>query len=604
MVVYRGTIQIQKPSKQAVKELEVIKITESNIQKTALLSDGSSITTSLWSSISLGNRILSSDSNIYVKCKNGIAKILPLYNKPDSFVIGNKTYKVRVKEVESEEELKEQKYLASFHYRNSTPFGRSSKLIIVSETEGTPKVLGYIELTMAPLMNKARNQILNREYDDGHIKWSNWDFQARGKYSLAIVSIARVVTHPEYRGLGISRTLLKHIVAYAKEYWQVSETKPIFIEIVADMLKFFPFVQKIGMSYVGSTEGNIDRIKKDLRYYNKNRSACLAINKTNSLVRMQSHYIKKVIELCSNNKMTFEDVIELIKKRELGILDTKTNVLNGIVRFPKPTYLLGLNGYSEAFLKERVLELKILETSTTPRLKIDEITSPIVLDNVTFSFDSHVNLTERTSKVSEAFGILESRLNTQILSNFSITINPRDIILVTGSSGSGKTSILDLLREEKRLKGGKILIPQNAKIGTMTPLNSEKPIIELIGDTVEESIYILNKSGLSEPNLYLKKFTELSKGQQYRAMIADLISKKCNIWIADEFLSSLDPLTANIVANNLRNLAKKFGITLILASANPTQFIDSLRPDKVIKKSFGIRSEVIENFKVNLNSIY
>jgi ABC-type Na+ transport system ATPase subunit NatA len=80
----------------------------------------------------------------------------------------------------------------------------------------------------------------------------------------------------------------------------------------------------------------------------------------------------------------------------------------------------------------------------------------------------------------------------------------------------------------------------------------------------------------------LKRFAELSNGQRYRAMMAKLIASNADVWIADEFCATLDPVTASIVARNLRRCAKRLRVTVLLAAASWADFIHELRPDTVI----------------------
>jgi ABC-type ATPase with predicted acetyltransferase domain len=98
----------------------------------------------------------------------------------------------------------------------------------------------------------------------------------------------------------------------------------------------------------------------------------------------------------------------------------------------------------------------------------------------------------------------------------------------------------------------------------------------------QDALFALNVSGLAEAHLYVKRFRELSNGQRYRAMVARLIASPADIWVADEFCATLDPITANIVARNLRRRSKERGATVILAAANWTEFIHELRPDLVV----------------------
>jgi ABC-type ATPase with predicted acetyltransferase domain len=120
-------------------------------------------------------------------------------------------------------------------------------------------------------------------------------------------------------------------------------------------------------------------------------------------------------------------------------------------------------------------------------------------------------------------------------------------------------------------------------VSVLQPLGDHKPLIDSLGgSSFDESMYALNVSGLAEAHLYLKGFTELSNGQRCRAMMAKLIASNADVWIADEFCATLDPVTASIVARNLRRCAKRLRVTVLLAAASWADFIYELRPDTVI----------------------
>jgi uncharacterized protein YqfB (UPF0267 family) len=140
--------------------------------------------------------------------------------------------------------------------------------------------------------------------------------------------------------------------------------------------------------------------------------------------------------------------------------------------------------------------------------------------------------------------------------------------------------------EKKRISPqieGKIQLPDNYLVGTFQEIWSKSPLIEVLGkEDVQSALYLLGLAGLSEPSLYLKRFDELSKGQQYRAMLAKLVTTQTNVWLADEFCAYLDPVTANVVAHNVQRTARKLGVTVIAAAPHCENFLFSLRPDKVL----------------------
>jgi ABC-type ATPase with predicted acetyltransferase domain len=205
---------------------------------------------------------------------------------------------------------------------------------------------------------------------------------------------------------------------------------------------------------------------------------------------------------------------------------------------------------------------------------------------------TQASATSKSRAVHEAFGLGTQRLSHELISALSLEIPARGVLLIAGPSGSGKTLLLGgltsrgsrrALRNRNVTIDGDVILPKGVRIGRLRPFASHKPLIELYGGKdVARAIYALNAAGLSDPYLYLKCFQELSAGQQYRAMIARLIDGDRNLWIADEFCSMLDSISAAIVAHNIRRLAQKYGATVILAAAHWQHLLAPLAPDAVL----------------------
>src|SRR5439155_20933238 len=104
---------------------------------------------------------------------------------------------------------------------------------------------------------------------------------------------------------------------------------------------------------------------------------------------------------------------------------------------------------------------------------------------------------------------------------------------------------------------GNIRWPTDYRPGVFAPVQSEKAMIELLGGRdVQTALHLMGLVGLSDAFVYLKRFAELSNGQQYRALLAQLIASGCNVWIADEFCANLDPITGNVVAARLQQVSR------------------------------------------------
>jgi ABC-type ATPase with predicted acetyltransferase domain len=127
-------------------------------------------------------------------------------------------------------------------------------------------------------------------------------------------------------------------------------------------------------------------------------------------------------------------------------------------------------------------------------------------------------------------------------------------------------------------------------------------LVELLapGQPTGAAIHALNRAGLSDAKLYLRRFSELSNGQKYRAMLASLIASDANVWIADEFLATLDPTTARIVAGNVAEHVRSVGVTLLVGAPHFQFYFDQLAPDMVLELASGWESIVLSGDEFQL----
>jgi len=180
--------------------------------------------------------------------------------------------------------------------------------------------------------------------------------------------------------------------------------------------------------------------------------------------------------------------------------------------------------------------------------------------------------------VAEAFGLGVDKSRTQILyDNIQLRIGPQDITYITGDSGSGKSILLKQLE--------KLLAPNFLDIRDVH-VDHKKPLIDTVGETVEEGLELLSRVGLNDAFLFIRKYGQLSDGQRYRYRIAKLIEANRQYWVMDEFCSTLDRDTAKIVAYNVQKLARQEG-KAVLAATTHTDLFEDLKPSVHIHKRFG-----------------
>lgn len=531
---------------------------------------------------------------VHARCINGTATILPVYSVPDSVTVGTKTLRLRVKEIETADELARYHQLEEFHYRGKVLHGRRVPLILVSQDPLLPRVLGYIELSTAFLMNHPRARVLDAAFSADGIAWEGWNKTEARRYTNLIVRIARTVVSPEFRGLGLARVLVEHAKHFAREHWHVGGLKPLFMEITADMLRYVPFVEAAGMHYIGDTEGNLARVNKDMEYLLKNYSRVRRgeiLSQDSGIVDLQVFYATMLRRIQRRTGVSREHLLKLLLRSPHKLSDDHWSLLHRILRLPKPTFMVGLTPRSEAFVTKRIRALGL--PARYPVRRPEErrsMSKSIEVRRCSLSLTAPLMRTKATRKIQQAFGVSRDMLTTTLFANLAFSIQPGSIVLVCGPSGAGKTTLVSMLARRiaaphvpaPGLKGS-IVVPRSTTVSTLNVLSSARPLIDSLGRvSFEDALYALNVSGLAEAHLYVKRFRELSNGQRYRAMVAKLIASPADVWIADEFCATLDPITANIVARNLRRRAKARGATVILAAANWSEFVHELRPDLIV----------------------
>lgn len=179
------------------------------------------------------------------------------------------------------------------------------------------------------------------------------------------------------------------------------------------------------------------------------------------------------------------------------------------------------------------------------------------------------------------------------LKNVDINVNEGEFMALAGTSGSGKTTFLNLLGCLDRPSRGEIFIDGIA-VNPLTNAKLSKLRAKKIGyvfqhfnliptlmalENVEYPLHLLseaprNRTQLAEEaleqvglaNFIHHRPTQLSGGQQQRVAIARAIVKKPALVLADEPTAALDRKTAQEVLQLMRQLNEERGITFVLSS--------------------------------------
>jgi ABC-type lipoprotein export system ATPase subunit len=198
-------------------------------------------------------------------------------------------------------------------------------------------------------------------------------------------------------------------------------------------------------------------------------------------------------------------------------------------------------------------------------------------------FRTTVPMTERTVEVAEAFGLgIDEEKEHVLYRDFELRLAEGDVVYVTGDSGSGKSVLLRALEED---------LGEEAVNIADVDIPTDGPIIDTVGATFQEALRLLCKVGLSDAFLFLRNYDQLSDGQRYRYRIARMIDAGRKFWLCDEFCSTLDRVTAKVVAFNIQKLARRSGATLVVATTH-LDLEEDLNPSIVIRKGWGEDIEV------------
>ncbi len=194
--------------------------------------------------------------------------------------------------------------------------------------------------------------------------------------------------------------------------------------------------------------------------------------------------------------------------------------------------------------------------------------------------------------IIELCNISKSYGSKKILDNISININEGEFVAITGESGKGKSTILNIIGLLEIFDSGKLTIDNETNL-VPNSIKSRKMLREKISylfqnfalvdqETVLYNLLLVLKYVKQNKNYKLKiikeslskvgldgyekrKIYELSGGEQQRVAIARILLKPSKIVLADEPTGSLDENNRDAVINLLR-LLNNDGKTIVIVT--------------------------------------
>ena len=180
---------------------------------------------------------------------------------------------------------------------------------------------------------------------------------------------------------------------------------------------------------------------------------------------------------------------------------------------------------------------------------------------------------------------------SQLFQNLSFQVSAQEVLRITGTNGSGKTSLLKILAGVNIQEQGDIKLDQHLVksdeyqqevfyLGHQAALSAELSSLENL-----EFLSALNQPVAREvliqalENIGLKGYADeacanLSAGQKRRVILASLFVSKAKVWLLDEPFTALDPKGVKIVESRIAQHCANGGMCLFTThqdSALPNQ---------------------------------
>lgn len=166
-----------------------------------------------------------------------------------------------------------------------------------------------------------------------------------------------------------------------------------------------------------------------------------------------------------------------------------------------------------------------------------------------------------------------------LFDNLSLVVNSGDILHITGTNGSGKTSLLKILAGINTPEQGSVYLDENPVkseryqqdtiyLGHLNALVSELSCLEnlkyliTLSQSVDEPTLINALGHLGLQGYESEYCAKLSAGQKRRVILAGLFVSSAKVWLLDEPFTALDPQGVEIVEQCIEKHCQQGGICL------------------------------------------
>jgi len=220
------------------------------------------------------------------------------------------------------------------------------------------------------------------------------------------------------------------------------------------------------------------------------------------------------------------------------------------------------------------------------------------------------------NNVTRHFGEKENR--AEILKDVNLQIKKGEFVAIVGFSGTGKSTLINLMggllepsEGEVRSKGQPVTGPAPDR-GVIFQNYSLLPWLSVEGNVGLAVNQIHKDKSKSERKAIIEKYVdmvslspaihkkpkELSGGMRQRVSVARALSMDPDILLMDEPLSALDALTRSVLQDQILDIWRSTGKTIVLITNDVDEGI--YMADRIIPISIGPNATLGPSFEINI----
>ena len=143
----------------------------------------------------------------------------------------------------------------------------------------------------------------------------------------------------------------------------------------------------------------------------------------------------------------------------------------------------------------------------------------------------------------------------------SVIIEGRDVLQLSGAAKRAWQRDCAMIFQQFNLVP-RLDVITNVMLGRLNGYSTLKSLFNIFGqEQIEQALAALERLGIADQSL--QRAETLSGGQQQRVAIARALTQQPKMILADEPIASLDPMSAQIVMESLREIHERDGLPVI-----------------------------------------